>query len=111
MSYADYVLTTFSPAMFGEKATCHIKIISQDDARELISSKTKVVATRVTHDRLARQQLPGADPETARYANLKAGVRAISMHYRGPHINDNGDLPLGGQCTFYLIDAEDYYED
>lgn len=110
MDHADYVITTFSPAMFGQGATAHIKMISQDDARKLIGPKTQIIATRVTHDRLARQQLPGANPETGRYANLKDGISAISLHYRGPNIPDDGTMPLGGQCTFYLIEVEDYHE-
>lgn len=106
--HADYILTTFSPAMFGEGATAHIKIIPHDEAASYITTGTKIVATRVSHDRLARQQLPGADVETARYAVLKPGVVAIHLHYRGPPIGEDGQLPLGGMCTFYLIEVEGY---
>ena len=67
--------------MFGEKATAHIKIISPDEAQGLVDQTTKVVATRVSHDRLARTQLPGAAEETARYAMLKEGVSALHLHY------------------------------
>lgn len=111
MKQAHYVLTAFSPAMFGTSATAHIKVISREDAQRMISAQTKIVATRVTHDRLARQQLPGADEETARYANLRDGVVAISMHYRGPMVPDSGELPIGGNCTFYLIEVEAYHEE
>jgi hypothetical protein len=103
-----YVITTFSPAMFGEKATSHIRIIPTDEARALIDQDTKVVATRLSHERLARHQLPGAHPETHRYAMLKPGVNALSLHYRGPQIPDNGDIPLGAMVTFYLIEVEEY---
>lgn len=107
---ANYVLTTFSPAMFGEAATAHIKIIHKDEATALIDERTKIVATRVSHDRLARNQLSGADPETARYATLNAGITAIHLHYRGPQIGDDGALPLNGMVTFYLIEVEEYAE-
>lgn len=107
---ANYVLTTFSPAMFGEHATMHIRIISKEEAESYITDRTKIVATRVSHDRLARNQLPGADEETARYATLKPGVTAIHLHYRGPQIGDDGRLPMGGMCTFYLIEVEEYQE-
>lgn len=110
MPNADYVLTTFSPAMFGEGATAHIKIIEKSEAQSLIDKHTKIVATRVSHDRLARDQLKGADEETARYAMLKAGVTAIHLHYRGPQIGDDGRLPTGGMCTFYLIEIDEYHE-
>lgn len=108
--HADYVLTTFSPAMFGERATAHIKIIAKDEATALISERTKIVATRVSHDRLARNQLLGADRETARYAMLNPGVTAIHLHYRGPQIGDDGHLPASGMVTFYLIEVEEYLE-
>ncbi|MBH0114377.1 hypothetical protein I5E68_15640 [Novosphingobium sp. YJ-S2-02] len=78
---------------------------------EHAKARTKIVATRVTHDRLARNQLPGADPETARYATLRPGVTAIHMHYRGPHVEDDGELPMGGMCTYYLIESEEYHEE
>jgi hypothetical protein len=108
--HADYVLTTFSPAMFGERATAHIKIIPQEVAQSLLGEETRVVATRVSHDRLARTQLPGAHHETARYAQLKPGIMAIHLHYRGPAIGEDGRMPVGGMCTFYLIDVEEYQE-
>lgn len=110
MNSADYVLTMFSPAMFGEKATVHLKIIPQSEAQSLVGPNTRIVATRVTHDRLARAQLPGAHPETARYASLRDGMSAIHLHYRGPAIPDSGDLPVGGMCTFYLVEVDEYHE-
>jgi len=107
---ADYVLTTFSPAMFGEKATAHIKIVDAAKAQSHVDNRTKIVATRVNHDRLARTQLPGCDPETARYGMLKPGVTAVHLHYRGPQVGDDGIVPIGGMVTFYLIEVEDYHE-
>jgi hypothetical protein len=96
--------------MFGEGATAHIKIVSQEEAQSRVNEHTKVVATRVSHDRLARTQLNGPADETARYAQLKPGVTAIHLHYRGPQIADDGRMPLGGMCTFYLIEVEEYQE-
>jgi hypothetical protein len=107
---ANYILTTFSPAMFGEKATSHIRIIDAEEAQSLVDENTKVVATRVSHDRLARTQLQGAAEETARYAMLKPGVTAIHLHYRGPQVGDDGRLPMGGMVTYYLVEVTEYQE-
>jgi hypothetical protein len=73
MSNVDYVLTTFSPAMFGEKASAHIRIVPNEEARALIGKETRVVATRTSHERLAKSQFTGISEETARYAMLKPG--------------------------------------
>ena len=104
----NYVLTTFSPAMFGEAASAHVKIISAQEAAALVNEQTKIVATRTSHERLARSQFPAASEETARYAMLKPGVNAIHLHYRGPQVPDSGELPTGGMVTFYLVETEDY---
>lgn len=48
----SHVLTTFSPAMFGATATCHIKIIDAATAQKLVDEGTRIVATRVSHERL-----------------------------------------------------------
>ncbi|MDP9412721.1 MAG: hypothetical protein M3Q08_01230 [Pseudomonadota bacterium] len=110
MPLANYILTTFSPAMFGEGATAHIKIITPDVAKTLVGADTKIVATRVSHDRLARNQFPAAAPDTSRYAVLKPGTTAIHIHYRGPQVPESGELPVGGMITNYLIEVEDYQE-
>lgn len=110
MSHVDYILTTFSPAMFGEKASAHIRIISKDEAGGLVGPSTRVVATRVSHERLAKNQFPHAASETARYAMLKPGTNAIHMHYRGPQVADTGELPVGGMVTFYLVETDDYQD-
>ena len=106
----DYVLTTFSPAMFGEGATAHIKIVDAAQAQSLIDENTKIVATRVSHDRLARTQLVGAAEETARYATLKGGVTALHLHYRGPQVGEDGRMPTGGMVTYYLVEVDEYQE-
>lgn len=104
----NYILTAFSPAMFGEAATAHIKLIPLEEARQLVSSETRIMATRVSHERLARNQFPAANEDLARYANLKPGTNAIHLHYRGPMIADDGTLPVGGVVSAYLIEVEDY---
>ena len=104
----NYVLTTFSPAMFGEGATAPVKIITHDEAEALVDEHTKIVATRPSHERLARLQFPGASDETARYAMLKPQTNAVHLHYRGPQVPDSGEIPTGGMVTFYLIEAEEY---
>lgn len=106
--HADYVLTTFSPAMFGEAATAHIKIVPREEAQSLVDERTCLIATRPTHERLARNQLVGASGTTGRFAMLKPGICAVHLHYRGPAIGDDGELPVGGMCTFFLIEVEDY---
>lgn len=104
----DYILTTFSPAMFGEGASAHIRVIAFDEASSLVTTDTRVVATRPSHERLAKNQFPSALGETARYAQLKPGVNAIHLHYRGPQVPDSGELPVGSMVTFYLIETEAY---
>jgi hypothetical protein len=110
MSRVDYILTTFSPAMFGQGATVHIRPITLEEARKLVDEDTKISATRVSHDRLARIHFAGAHEETARYAQLKPGTCAIHIHYRGPQVPDSGEVPVGGMVTFYLIEAEQYQQ-
>lgn len=110
MSHVDYILTTFSPAMFGTGATVHIKPITLDDARKLVDAETKISATRVSHERLARLQFPGVHEETARYAQLKPGTTAIHLHYRGPQVPDSGEMPIGASVNFYLVETDEYEE-
>lgn len=110
MSRVDYILTTFSPAMFGTGATVHIRPITLEEARKFADADTRISATRVSHDRLARSQFPDVHEETARYAQLKPGTTAIHLHYRGPQVPDNGEVPIGGSVSFYLIEAEEYQE-
>lgn len=110
MPHVDYVLTTFSPAMFGTGATVHIKPITLEEARKLVDAETKISATRVSHERLARIQFPDVHEETARYAQLKPGTTAIHLHYRGPQVPDSGEMPIGSSVNFYLIEAEEYQD-
>jgi hypothetical protein len=70
----------------------------------------KISAARVSHDRLARSLFPDIHGDTARYAQLKPVITAIHLHYRGPQVLHNGDVPIGGSVSFYLIEPEDYQD-
>ena len=107
---ANYILTTFSPAMFGEKATIHIRAIPHDEAQRHVDPSTRVVATRVSHERLAKAQFPNSADELARYANFKPATSAVLLSYRGPPVPDDGSVPVGGSVMFYLIEVEQYQE-
>lgn len=107
---ARYILTNMSPSMFGTGATIHIKLISAEEARSYVDETTQIVATRITHERLARNQLPGCHPETSRFASFKPGTVALNLHYRGAPIGDDGEMPLNGVVSFYLIETEEYQE-
>lgn len=105
----DYILTAFSPAMFGAGMTVHIKPIPMEEAQSLISQQTRIMATRVSHERLARIQFREAGDLT-RYADLKPGMNAIHLHYRGGQISDSGEMPADAIVTPYLIETEPYVE-
>ena len=94
--------------MFGEGAIAHIKIIDVNEAQSWVDEKTKIVANRLSHETLARNQFPETALQTARYAMLKPGITALHLHYRGPRVGDDGRVPVGGMVTFYPIEAEDY---
>ena len=106
----SHILTTFSPALFGAKATCHIKLIDAAKAQSLVDEDTRIVATRVSHERLARTLFPNASRETSRYANLKPSTNAILLHYRGPQVPDSGEMSPDAVITYYLIETEQYQE-
>jgi hypothetical protein len=96
--------------MFGTGATVRIKPITLEDARKLVGADTRIAATRVSHERLARSQFPGVHDETARYAQLRPGRSAIHLHYRGPSIPESGEMPFNGIITFYFVEAEEYQD-
>jgi len=106
----DYILTAFSPSMFGDRATAHIRRIDADEAVSLVSEKTKIMASRVSHERLARLTFQNAAGDTARYAILTLGKNAIHLHYRGPQVPESGEVPVGGTVNFYLIEVSEYQE-
>src|ERR1700712_3317235 len=106
----DYVLTAFSLTMFGNGATAHIKVLAMEEARSLVGKDTKILAPRVSHERFAKRQIPEAAGGFTRYAELSPGVNAIHLHYRGPQLPEDGQLPSGAAVTAYLIEVEDYHE-
>lgn len=105
----NYVLTAFSPAMFGHKATVHISIITLDEAKDMVTNMTRLMATRVTHEQLGRKLFPQIR-ETTRYADLSPGITALHLHYRGPPIGPDGSMPEGAVVTPYLIEVEEFQE-
>lgn len=107
---ADYILTTFSPALFGERATVHIRTIALEDARRLVDENTKVVSTRVSHEKLAKTSFPNAGSDVQRYAQLPPGKSALLVSYRGPPVPDTGVVPAGGSITIFLIESDEYQE-
>lgn len=100
----DFILTTFSPAMFGDHASIDIKKIPLRDAMDLVDASTKIVATRVSHEALARNTFPAAG-EVARFVTVQPGQRALVLNYRGPPIPDSGETPPDGQVVVYLVEA------
>jgi len=105
---ATYILTTFSPTMFGEKASIYMRQVSKDEAKSKISDETRIIATRESHENMARNLF--GDRDTARYADMGPDKSAILIHYRGPPVGDDGHTPKGGTLTFYLIETEPYEE-
>jgi hypothetical protein len=103
-----YVLTTFSPTMFGDRASVHLQTVPQDVATTLVNDQTQIVATRPSHENLARDVF--GDLRTTRYADMVPEKSAILIHYRGAPISDNGQVPDGGTVTYYLIESEEYLE-
>jgi hypothetical protein len=108
---ANYLLTAFSPLMFGERATVHIRVIDHEKAAELVDGRTRLLATRPDHQLLAEQQFGHHNMEVVRYSNLKSGMVAVHMHYRGPTVDNNTTLPFNSTVTYSLIEIEEYQED
>ena len=106
----NFILTAFSPAMFGERATAHLRTIPIEEARKLVDANTQIMSTRITHERLARNLFPHASSELTRFANLRDGVNALHIHYRGSRLDDTGRVPAGASVTIYLIETETYHE-
>lgn len=106
----DYILTAFSPAMFGEEATAHIQLIPLDEAQSLVDDRTIVMATRSTHANLAKTVFPQATKLT-RYVSLSPGVAAIVLHYRGTPLPNDGRLPTDAVINAYLIEVEELQEE
>lgn len=104
----DYVLTTYSPTMFGESASIHQKTITVDEAKAIMGENTQIVATRPSHENLAKRMF--GDLRTTRYADMSPEKTAVFIHYRGAPIDDDGIPPEGSTVTLYLIESETYLE-
>jgi predicted ATP-binding protein involved in virulence len=103
-----FILTTFSPAMFGRAATAHIKVIEESEAKELVTERSRILATRAAHERLARNLFPNASDNLVRYVEMKPGESAIVLQYKGPALSLDGHVPEGGTVVYYLIETEEY---
>lgn len=95
--------------MFGGEATAHIKIVSEREALERIGPETQIVATRESHENMAKGLF--GDRRVVRQADLGPEKSAICLIYRGPPVPDNGVVPKGATIKYYLIEVEEYYED
>ena len=62
MPQATYILTTFSPAMFGDGATSHIRILGKTEAEAIVrEQQNKLEATGEKIDRVPSQELAETD--------------------------------------------------
>lgn len=108
----NYILTTYSATMFGPRASIHQREISLEEAKARLTDDTKIVATRQSHEMLARRLF--GDLPTTRFADLTPPPTedrsAILIHYRGAPVGDDGVPPEEGTITLYLIEAETYLE-
>ncbi|BBI21790.1 hypothetical protein EKJ_26370 [Qipengyuania flava] len=105
----DFVLTAFSPLMFGEGVTAHWKALSLDAARALIDEETKILSRRVCHEQLARAQFPELEKTVSR-VELQPGSAALHLLYSGPPLGTDGRIPEGGFVRTYLLEVEEYQE-
>ena len=104
----DYILTTFSPTMFGSAASVYIREVEADVAKKAMNGETPVVANRDSHRNMAAN-LFGNRPNV-RYADMQPGKSAIIIHYRGPAVPDDGTIPDEGSVSFYHIESEEYLD-
>jgi hypothetical protein len=104
-----YLLTTFSLTMFGDSASLYIKTISEDEAKGMVGPNTQIVATRPSHENMAKNLFGSL--RTTRFADMAPDSSALAIHYRGPPIGDDGVVPEGSTITYYLIESEEYAEE
>lgn len=107
---AHYVLTVFSVAMMGTKATAHFKVIDQSEANSFVDDRTQIVSNRVPHSNMAMRLFPQSDKRVISRAELKPGSAAILIQYFGPPIGNDGVIPPGASTSYYLIEVEEYQE-
>ncbi len=105
----NYILTTYSATMFGDRASIHQMVVSAEVAKGLIGPATQIVATRASHENLAKLVF-GQDMRVTRFADMVPEKSAILVHYRGAPIGDDGVPPEGSTVTFYLVESEEYQE-
>lgn len=103
-----FVLTAFSITMFGSKASIHMEEVSLETAKCLLGPATQIVATRPSHENMAKQLF--GDMRVTRFADMTEGTTALVLHYRGAPIDDTGTVPEGGVVTVYLVEADSYQE-
>lgn len=101
---ADYILTSFSPAMLGDDSLVNFRIIPHSEALEMVDKSTRLLATRAPHDKLARSLFPRLSSKTIRFVTLDKTTKAIFIRYWGPPVK-NGEVPPSGQVTYYLINV------
>ena len=106
----EYILTTFSVSMFGPKASIHLQELTLEAAKCLLGMNTKIVATRNTHEALAKRTF-GEAIEVVRFADMTPDHSAIVMHYRGAALKDDEAVPEGSTITYYLVESEDFIEE
>jgi hypothetical protein len=106
----DYVITTFSPAMFDKGVTAHWKSIPLEAARAMVDDYgTSILSRRVCHERVARVHFPDVK-KTVGHIKLKPGSSALHVLYSGAPIESDGVIPEGGFIRTYLLEIEEYQE-
>ena len=107
---ADYILTTFSPTMFGGRASVHLETLDTDSAASFVGPDTAIVATRPSHENMAKN-LFGAGQPVTRFADCRPGRTALVIHYRGSQVPEDGTIPADGNITVFRVDVEDFIEE
>ena len=92
--------------MFGESAGIFMRIITKAEAKKLIDDETQIVATRESHENMAKHLF--GSRRVVRTADLSPGRSAVLIHYRGPPVGDDGHTAKNAVITYYLIEVEEY---
>jgi len=108
-SPVNYVLTTYSATMFGTAASIHQKEVTLDEAKALIGPSTTLIATRKSHENMAKRVF--GDLAVERFADMHPEKSAILLHYRGVPLSDEGTVPADATVTLYLIESEEYLDE
>jgi hypothetical protein len=105
---ANYILTTFSPTMFGNAISLYMKTITEDEAKSHVDDSTQIVASRESHSNMAARLF--GQRNSIRHADLGPDRSAILIHYRGKPVCDSGIIPPDAVITYYLLETEEYTE-